>query len=110
MPKFQYGPKGTLSDETKTELRVVALDEALQVCVVEAMFQGCKRGPDLWEDLEEDRKMFSKQTHILLWGREYSGDLDYQEMPPCLYTTESPHLVIEYLLDQVQANVIGKIT
>lgn len=106
-----------LSDKIMTELRMVAMDKALQRCVVEAMFRGCERSTDLWEDLEVDAPKFSKQTQLLLWGRENPFSSveereDYHESAdlPCLYNVGDPHLVIEYLLDRVQENVMAKLT
>ena len=93
MPAFSNKSK-KLSDDVCKKILVVAKNPEVQASVLSAMFQGCERGTDLWESLEESAHTFSQEIKTILWDEENG-----------LYTESLPHQVIVYLIDSVEKNV-----
>jgi len=94
-----------LSERIVDAIKKIAQDRFVKIACINAMFNGCERGGDLWESLEGDAVMFSNETHIALWGRTYLESLDEEEegfYPDSLYSYGQSHKVIGCLLDEVE--------
>lgn len=94
-----------LDSKTVNAIREVAQDEFLQIAVIDAMFDGCERGTDLWEHLEESKQMFLPDTCEILWGEELDEEDEDYKTSDALYTQSNPHDVICAIIDQVKINV-----
>jgi hypothetical protein len=98
-----------LSDAIKEHCNKVAADPAVQISILEALLDGCERGTDLWEAMENDYEHFQRDTCILLWGA-IRPNTDSEERDDVFYNgglcdMVNPYDVINYLVDKVEENI-----